>query len=282
MLRVFAHIAQYLHLCNFSPIDFDICSYYDFIVSRKLIPFSRYISHFWRDHTSAILSIAIFVFWLALGTTYAHLYQGFDVIESFYFVVSCLSGCGNVSPPCDGERTNCSLEDKAFFLTFYVAVGFPLYHCNMAFLALWAISKLLDNTVKIQILKPWSVVVSQNFYHTILSIFSLFICIRLSYSLSLIYLRRTAKEFAYAQKILTPYESVHTDDPPDPEGTLGLADFLVCSSFWFMIPYSLRAYKFILAPKHAYMDVVLLYCFNYNNVNTYTLCIHHSLWSLCD
>ena len=43
----------------------------------------------------------------------------------------------------------------------------------------------------------------------------------------LVYTTRTSMEFAYAQKILDPYEELHVDDAPDLNGTLGLGDFLV-------------------------------------------------------
>ena len=116
-----------------------------------------YVTVLWRNYHSSIISVSFFILWMMMGATFMYLYEGFSIIKAIYFVVSSLSGCGNISPDCEkGDSYDCTLGNRAYFLTIFIAVGFPLYHVNMAMMALYFISRLLDNTVKIQILKPWT------------------------------------------------------------------------------------------------------------------------------
>ena len=152
-----------------------------------------YMSILWRNHHSSIISVSFFLLWMSLGAAYMHVYEGFTVIKSIYFVVSTLSGCGNVAPDCeDGDEYECTLGERAYFLTIFILVGFPLYHVNMAMMALYFISRLLDNTVKIQILKPW-----------------------------------TRREFEFAHKILRPYNATSEKISDQEKYTLSLGDFLL-------------------------------------------------------
>ena len=152
-----------------------------------------YISIWWRNHHSSIISVSFFLLWMLMGASYMYIYEGFTVIKSIYFVVSSLSGCGNISPDCtDGGSYDCTLGGRAYILTIFIVVGFPLYHVNMAMMALYFISRLLDNTVKIQILKPW-----------------------------------TRQEFDFAHKILRPYNSNSVKLSQEKLHTLSLGDFLL-------------------------------------------------------
>ena len=80
----------------------------------------------WIDNFYGAALTTLFFVWLAVGIAFGVYWEGWDLIESCYFIVSLLSGTGNVSPVIDGN----SLGNSGWFLAVYVMVGFPLYQVN--------------------------------------------------------------------------------------------------------------------------------------------------------
>jgi len=105
---------------------------------------------------SAFATFLVFVFWVMLGATYAFVFEGFDSFKSIYFIISALSGCGNVAPSCVVTTgSTCSLEGRGFFWGSYMLIGVPLYAVNIGQLAYVIVSSYMKNNKRILFLKPW-------------------------------------------------------------------------------------------------------------------------------
>ena len=117
----------------------------------------RHFMVFVKDSTSEFIAITVFVLWLIIGVVFTHLVEGFDVPTSIYFIVSLLSGVGNLGPSCIGPSdSDCTLGWTGYFLCVYVLIGFPLYAVNMGYFAFSFLSKLVANEEKEMLLHPWS------------------------------------------------------------------------------------------------------------------------------
>lgn len=115
-------------------------------------------SNSWLEYVqdSLFLTVLVFIFWLLLGTWYAIQYEGFDVVKAFYFIISGLSGTGNIPPACvGGDEYSCSVTN-GFFWGSYVLIGLPLYDVNLGILAYLAIRKYQVNKQRQNLLRPWS------------------------------------------------------------------------------------------------------------------------------
>jgi hypothetical protein len=115
-------------------------------------------SNSWLEYAqdSLFLTVLFFFFWLLLGTWYAVEYEGFDVIKAFYFIISGLSGTGNIPPACvGGDEYSCSVTN-GYFWGSYILIGLPLYDVNLGILAFLAIRKYQVNKQRKNLLRPWS------------------------------------------------------------------------------------------------------------------------------
>ena len=105
---------------------------------------------------SAFATFLAFLCWVMLGATYAFIFEGFDIFKSIYFIISALSGCGNVAPSCIATTgATCSLEGRGYFWGSYMLIGVPLYAVNMGQLAYVIVSGYMKNNKRILFLKPW-------------------------------------------------------------------------------------------------------------------------------
>ena len=110
-----------------------------------------------KDNTSEVISILVFIIWLIIGVMFAHIVEEFDIPTSIYFIISLLSGVGNLGPNCVGPTdSDCTLGWTGYFLCFYVIVGFPLYAVNMGYFAFSFLSKFVANERRETLLHPWS------------------------------------------------------------------------------------------------------------------------------
>jgi len=69
--------------------------------------------------------VYVLLFFIALGTTFFHLAEGWTLVDSFYFTVTTLTtvGYGDLSP-----TTDLSKLFAAFFIIFGVAMLFGFIH----------------------------------------------------------------------------------------------------------------------------------------------------------
>ena len=75
--------------------------------------------------------------WIIFGWLCAHYIEEMDWIESFYFVISTVSTCGNVVPRCVGpDKYSCNLGNRAYLWAAYILVGVPLFAACMGYVCM--------------------------------------------------------------------------------------------------------------------------------------------------
>jgi hypothetical protein len=108
------------------------------------------------ENLSVFVTVSFFIFWLAFGTWFACVYEDFDVFKAFYFIISGLSGTGNIAPACEGSSLyNCSVLN-GYFWGSYILIGLPLYDANLGILAYMCVQGYIVNKNRKLLLMPWT------------------------------------------------------------------------------------------------------------------------------
>jgi len=116
----------------------------------------RIMAHTWDALSSAVVGenriYTIFTLWIALGVSWGHWNQKWDVITSLHFAVSALATGGLTAPPVNDDGI--LPAGPAIFCGFYCLFGIPLFALTLGHFARILISKYIASASKMAIVKP--------------------------------------------------------------------------------------------------------------------------------
>jgi len=112
----------------------------------------------WNTHYRKYLTFLSMTLWIGLGIYYGTVYEQWTSGFALYYSVAAISGSGASPPVCEGEDDeNCSLGSfRAYFMTFYLIVGVPLFTLTLGQFSLALVEKAVRSRELNAMLQPLS------------------------------------------------------------------------------------------------------------------------------